>query len=1197
MYLSKLEILGFKSFQQKTVVNFTSGMTAIVGPNGCGKTNIVDAIRWSLGEQKAGTLRSDKMENVIFNGTSARKPMGMAEVSLTIQNDKGILPSEYSEVVITRRIFRSGESEYLLNRNICRLKDITNLFMDTGMGSNAYSVIELKMVESILSSKAEERRTMFEEAAGVNKYKLRRRLTLKKLDEVKADLSRVNDIITEVEKKVASLERQAKRADKHNKLSVTLRELELDLCEREFALSNEQRTELKLQKDESFAKKLELESQINKLDEDIRVQKEQLYGVERELHAQREKISDKTEDIHKTQQTLSVSEERRKSLERNIARFAQEIDELTTQLQNEKENIEDAEFSIDDITNRSEQKTEQKTALRAEVDSRKSGLEEKREKLKEYNEKVIVMNREVSQKENTMHNLLATLKRVNTNIEKQNQSILALTGNIAKTVGYVEELAQEKFDAEEKLNAAESQYAQMQEEKQQLEKELSELKEKELIERAQLNSMRDKMNFLQHVLESLEGFSKGAKALLEDGSWNKSAKNLLANVGNAGEKYRFALEAALQNNLNSIIVETIEDIRSGIRFLEDNEYGKASFYLAADTSKRKISFSERLKLYSDKRAKKKMAQEEGFLGWCDALIETDASWQPLFSKLLSSIAVVQDLQTAFALYEKYGRFTFVTLNGDMIDQSGFIEGGAAPKVDETLFGRRHALEELRNTLPLQDDAIQKLHEQIEELDVKILSFDMKGMAEKSKMLVNDLANLDKQIAQFEFEREKAVAEIEKNRAELQELVSQSNQLDREREQMDLEVKGAKYRLLSLETEQKSFEESFRDLESEYSSFSAQLNVTTVELERLAGEKKNHVNAIERSGQNIIAIEKSLEKKRSDIEVGKEEINILSEVIEEKAEKLNELTFDRDVLNQEEKQINTQFVELRGTINKFEADQAQVRKERERVTNDVHQCEIKLSENQIKTENLLQHVQETYSIKLELKVFEDLAEFDFKTRITEVNEYKQQIKNLGAVNLLAYSEFEEEKQRLDFLHKQRDDLFESEKDLVKTITEINTTAQNLFMETFAKIRENFITIFRSLFNPGDEADLRLEENVDPLEAKIEIIAKPKGKRPTSIELLSGGEKTLTAIALLFSIYLVKPSPFCILDEIDAPLDDANIDRFSKIIKEFSKNTQFIVVTHNKRTMEAAHALYGVTMQEMGVSKLVSVRFNEDMNIVA
>ncbi len=1197
MYLSKLEILGFKSFQQKTIVNFVPGMTSIVGPNGCGKTNIVDAIRWCLGEQKSSTLRSDKMENVIFNGTANRKPMGMAEVSLTIQNDKGILPSDYTELVITRRIFRSGESEYLLNKNICRLKDITNLFMDTGMGSNAYSVIELKMVESILSSKADERRVMFEEAAGVNKYKLRRRLTLKKLDEVMSDLSRVTDITSEVEKKVTSLERQAKRADKYTKLTMTLRELELDLCEREFALFNALKIDLKDRKDVSFSRKLQFESRINKLDDDIRGVKEQLYAVERELQEQRRKISGKTEEIHKNQQELSVSEERGKALERNIARFTQEIGELTGQLQNEREAVEDAKLNIIDLDDRLEGKAAEKTTLQAEVNARKSGLEEKRSKLKEYNERVIAIHREFSKKENAFTNLLSTLKRVNANIEKQNQRIIALTEDIAKTVGYVEELTLKKNEAEHKLSGAESEYQAMQDRKQQYEKELAALKERELEERALINSSRDKINFLKHVLESLEGFSKGAKALLEDTTWNVQEKNLLANIGNAGETYRVALESALKNNLNSIIVETLEDIQNGIRFLETNEFGKASFYLSNDSSTKKLTLLDKLNLFSVNRMKKKLSSEEDFYGWCDELIETADKWKPLFTKLLSSTAVVRDLQTAFVLNEKYGQFTFVTLNGDIIDRSRFIEGGAATKVDETLFGRRHTLKELTTLLPRHETRLDELRKQIEELENTILAVDLKSVADSIKKLVNDLANIEKQISQFEYEREKATSDIDKKRADLQEMVNQSKQIDSEREQLDQDLKEFKNQVLSLENEQRTFEESFRELETEYSGFTTKLNVVTIEIERVTGEKKNNINAAKRSEQNIVSIEKSLEKKRADISDGKEEIAILSEMIEEKSESLSERSIAKGILVEEEKEINSRFIEIRETIHKFETEQQHIRKERERAAGEVHQCEMKLTENEVKTENLVNQVLESYSLKLELKIFEELAEFDFKLRANEVAGYKTQVKNLGPVNLLAYSEYEEEKQRLDFLQKQRDDLVNSEKDLIKTIEEINTTAQTLFMETFAKIRENFIRIFRSLFNAGDEADLKLEEDTDPLEGKIEIIAKPKGKRPTSIELLSGGEKTLTAIALLFSIYLVKPSPFCILDEIDAPLDDANIDRFTKIIQEFSKNTQFIVVTHNKRTMEAADALYGVTMQEEGVSKLVSVRFNEAVNVVA
>ncbi len=375
MYLSKLEILGFKSFAQRTLVNFNQGVTSIVGPNGCGKTNIVDAIRWCLGEQRSGMLRSDKMENVIFNGTSNKKPMGMAEVSLTIQNNKGILPTEYSEVTITRRIFRSGESEYLLNKNVCRLKDITNLFMDTGIGANAYSVIELKMIETILSSKADERRTMFEEAAGVNKYKLRRRLALRKLDEVKADLNRVNDIVAEVEKKVNSLERQAKKADKYNKISSALRELEIDLAERELALFNLQRSNSKNMKEENFQRKIELESELSKIDDELKVRKHELTEIEYKLKSKRTEVAARTERIYNVQNNISVAEERRKSLERNIERYRQELDELHVQLGEAEESIKDSAQETDDLTRKIGLKESEKQSNIETVGKYKAELE------------------------------------------------------------------------------------------------------------------------------------------------------------------------------------------------------------------------------------------------------------------------------------------------------------------------------------------------------------------------------------------------------------------------------------------------------------------------------------------------------------------------------------------------------------------------------------------------------------------------------------------------------------------------------------------------------------------------------------------------------------------------------------------------------------------------------------------------------
>ena len=1196
MYLSKLEILGFKSFAQKTNVQFNQGVTSIVGPNGCGKTNIVDAIRWCLGEQRSSALRSDKMENVIFNGTASKKPMGMAEVSLTIENNKGILPTEYSEVTITRRIFRSGESEYLLNKNICRLKDITNLFMDTGIGANAYSVIELKMVETILSNKAEERRTMFEEAAGVNKYKLRRRLALKKLDEVKTDLNRVNDIVTEVDKKVNSLERQAKKADKYNKISSVLRELEIDLAEREYASFNKQKGEFKTSKETDFQSKLLIESDLARIEDEIREVKEKLNEIESKLKFKHNEIALQTEKIYNSQNIISVSEERQSSLNRNIGRFKQELEELQSQLIENEELIVDGHESVNDIKNKIDVRQSEKKVIEDKVSRQKISLEEKRAALKLHSEMLLEKFKEITAKENEFSNIENSIISRSNSINKLNEKIQSLTGNIAKTVGYIEELNQDKTETEKKLTEAEKFYSNKQKEREELEKKLNSQKEHELEERSFISGLRDKITFIQNLIDNLEGVSKGAKALLENNTWSKGDKTLLAHIGNSSEEYRFAIEASLKNNLNNILVESLEDLKCGIEYLKNNEIGKASFYLTAGQSEKKKNIIQKMQSFLLKKKIKSITKKSGYLGFAKDFIQTEGKWQPFFDKILSKTVLVDSLETAFRFSEQYDSFNYVTLNGDYLDQSGVIEGGSAPRLDDSLFGRKQLLENYKNEFPKREEALYHLHREIEETEIKINNIDLKVLSEKGRLLVNDLANIEKQVSQFEFEKQKAVDEIEKARNEIQEFASEYNHLDNERNKL--------YEILSLHKEEKAaadsesreFDEDLKNSEHEFTLITTEFNKINLELERFSGDLRNSENSVKRAEDSVESIKKTIAKRETDITAAVEESQTISSVLEEKQIELDDLGVTKNQLLREESEIDSEFKAIRGVISEKEAELNVLRKERESVLDRIHHAEIKLNELSLMIKNLLENIKENYSLTLESKEFDDLDTFEFSRRSEEVHSLKQQVRNLGPINLLAYSEYDEEKERLDFLNKQRSDLIDSERDIVKTIEEINTTAQTLFLETFEQIKGHFIRIFRGLFNPGDEADLKLEENSDPLEAKIEIVAKPKGKRPTSIELLSGGEKTLTAIALLFSIYLVKPSPFCILDEIDAPLDDANIDRFCKIIKDFSTDTQFIVVTHNKRTMEAADTLYGVTMQEEGVSKLVSVRFNEDFNLV-
>ncbi|MBI9072202.1 MAG: chromosome segregation protein SMC [Melioribacteraceae bacterium] len=1196
MYLSKLEIQGFKSFANRTVVNFTKGITGIVGPNGCGKTNIVDAIRWSLGEQKSSTLRSDKMEAVIFNGTRNKKPMGMAEVSLTLVNDDGVLPTEYSEVTITRRIFRSGESEYLLNRQICRLKDITNLFMDTGMSSNAYSVIELKMIETILSNKAEERRNMFEEAAGVNKYKLRRRLALRKLDEVKLDLTRVNDIVSEVEKKVRALERQAKKADSYNQINMVLKEKELDYAEREFSFFSNAQTENEIKTKGFSNRKNEIDAEISEIENELIVYRDQISEIEVELIAKRKEISKQTEKLHNVQKNISVAEERNRSHESNLVRFKQELEELQMQLEEAEESILINQDSITELEIDIENKSNEIEGSDEFLEGKNQLVLASKSNLKVQNDLIIERFKDINAKENELDNNTRSLNKITALIEKLNEKIQTVTGKIAKTVGYLEELNSEKDDAQNKLNKAEELLNSKQIEKEQLEQKLSELKDNELEEKSIMINLKNKVEFLQSLITNLEGFSKGSKTLIESNEWSDKEKTLFADVGNAEEKYRIAMEAALKFVINNLLIENIDELKKAISYLNENDLGKASFFLLQKQSEKK-SLLEKITDFSLKRKIKKVEIEKGFLGWAHTFVKTSNKWKPYFEKVLSQTIITENLESALTLNKKYPAFNYATLSGDFVQSQGIIEAGSAPKLDETLFGRKQALENLQKELPKYEVNLGKLRELIEETEDKLSSIDLKAIADEGKIFSNELSNVEKQISQFEFEREKANEDVEKSRTELHEVVSESNTLNSKIEELSVNIEDEKKAREVEEEKLRALETEVKTAEQNYNNAIDEINQKKLELERLRGKKQNTVNAISRLEESKKTIAQSIEKREKDITNTQEEMVAIITILDDNQIEYDDIYEVQQQLTSEEFVINEKMLSLKREASKFEKELNQHRNERQTISDKLHHVDLDNNRIGLKLENLVQSIREDYSVELEIKEFEDNDTFNFEERSKEVSSLKIQLKNLGPINLLAYSEYEEEKERLEFLHSQRNDLIDSEKDLVKTIHEINETAQALFKDTFEQIRENFIKIFRTLFNPGDEADLVIQEGVDPLEAKIEIIAKPKGKRPTGIELLSGGEKTLTATALLFAIYLVKPSPFCILDEVDAPLDDANVSRYTRLISDFSKNTQFIMVTHNKRTMEAAENMYGVTMQEEGVSKLVGVQFNDDLKQIA
>lgn len=1192
MYLSKLEIFGFKSFANKVEIKFTDGLTAIVGPNGCGKTNVVDALRWVLGEQRSSTLRSDKMENVIFNGTRNRKPIGLSEVSLTVHNNKNILPIEYSDVTITRRLYRSGESEYLLNKSICRLKDITNLFMDTGMSSNAYSVIELKMVESILSNKAEDRRVLFEEAAGVNKYKHRRKAALRKLDAVQQDLARVHDIHTEVQKKVNSLERQSKKAEQFTRIYNETKEFELALADREYSKylqsikSNRSDLEL-LQKDKQL-----ITEEVGRLEEEQHKLYIELDNIELKLSAKREEILFQTEAIHKLQEQIITFREKSLNAEANITRFKKEISENEKRIHELQVSISTSEVEIQNFNFKLTEISEKLTSANEKKNELTSYLKIKREAVTLMQGELKKLNDHSSESLNNFEKLNIRTQNNQESIENLNLKITEAEETIDKASRYLSSMMNELFAIQKRVREAEDILTFNQSRKEHLEKNIDRLKQEELEVKGLLNGVKTKIDFIQNLIENLEGISKGTKELLTKTQWNRGTKILAADAGSVEDKYKIAIDTLLKNYLSHILLEKKEDLFEGIQHLKKHHLGQASFYIH---ELKKEGFKGFVDKYFLIRTKNKVQREAGFSCWVIDLIECSAQWRKFFEITIGNICLVDSSQTAKGITSKYSGVDCVTLDGDVFRSAGFVEIGSERTSVDTAFGRQKVLSELHDIFTKESYKLDKVTSQLEDTINESNSIDIKAYNESLNLLRIDESNLEKQVSQIQFEKNKAVEEIEKLNTEILNLKKINDDLENKKAVLSGEVDSLKTQIETADKDFQTESTELSELDEQFTSLVSVENDLKILLTKVQSEQVNKLNLIDLSRSEITSLHSTDERRYDETTQLETEIENLGIALQELQSKKKILEDEKISLNDELKTVTKEYNTVRDLISDHEKGLAKKRKIHEALSNDIHAKELTINECELKSKSLSERILEEYQITLSLKEFEDLETYNFDEAAQTVHLLKNKMRLMGPINSLAFTEFEEEKNRLQFLSEQRNDLIESEKQLHQIIEEINITAQKLFLETFNQIKVNFIDIFRTLFDQGDEADLRLEENADPLEAKIEIIAKPKGKRPTSIDLLSGGEKTLTATALLFAIYLVKPSPFCILDEVDAPLDDANIGRFVRLINRFSENTQFIIVTHNKLTMEAATTLYGVTMEEEGVSKLVSVRFGEELKV--
>jgi len=1183
VYLSKLEIVGFKSFAQKVALTFDNGISAIVGPNGCGKTNIVDAIRWVLGEQRYSALRSERMEDVIFSGSKGRKPLGMAEVSLIIENTKGVLPSEYSQVTVGRRVYRSGESEYLLNKVPCRLKDILELFMDTGMGADAYSVIELKMVETILSDKTDERRRLFEEAAGVTRYKHQRKAAYRKLENVQGDLLRVNDIVAEVQKAVNSLERQARKARQYNQVKERLRSVEIDLMEREYAQLIGRVTPLEEKLSGLARAKEGMDTDLAREDEGLDRHRDRLSDADRRLADAQEALSEHMESVHRVEEKNLVAAERIRALRSNIARLEREKAEFQVRAESQEQRKEELRQKIEDLQkNETEVQTELESR-QAELRDSESRLDEKKEELQSLSDQTIALVQGIAERQTALERGRGRIENLNGRMDRAKEENTAYEEEIARISGTIEELTAEDRKLRRAFAEAEMRFYEEEGKKKAMRERSEELHRRELEKKSELQRVRARADFLKGLMESHEGLSEGVRYLSAVGTWRPGRKVRVADAVHAEREYRTAVEAALGEFATYIVVDTAADAAQGVSLLKADQRGKATF----------VSLDSLPVIHKHEA----VPHFPGVIGWASHVAEYDSVYDPLFALILDRTLIVDTLETALSVARDLSGVRCVTLEGEIVTGLGITRGGSRREDEGGTIGREQQIEELEHQLGVLHDEVNRQARERQEVLEAHDRLDLRPFGETVKAIEKEMTGVEMRIAQLEFEKKRAVDIVTKNSEEVEQLSRELVTLEEEleREQPALEALREKKGDVERKTGAKTHELEL--LEREWNELSAHVQELGIALVKVRGDRQNALSDVTRADEAISSLTASLEKLEEDLATANGEISTSEAEVGDNARVLDQYLDRKHELEEKAAVARNDADQIREEMRQIELHAKELRKSAEECLKSIHDHEMRIADLKAKADHIRARAAEEFEYAVELKSYPDDEFVDFAALRDEIQGLREKGKSLGNINFAAFEEYSAEKERLDFLTGQREDLLEAEKTLLATIEEINTTAQKRFLETFDKIRTNFIETFKSLFDPGDECDLLLEEEVDPLEAGIEIIAKPRGKRPTSIDLLSGGEKTLTATALLFAIYLVKPSPFCILDEVDAPLDDANIDRFTRILNKFSDNTQFIVVTHNKRTMESANALYGVTMEEEGVSKIVTVRFNQAAQVTS
>ena len=1171
MRLKSLEIKGFKSFADKTVVNFDDNVTGIVGPNGCGKSNIVDSIRWVIGEQKISHLRSENLDSLVFNGSKSRSASGLAEVSLTFENTRNLLPTEFTTVTITRKFYKSGESEYRLNDVQCRLKDIQNLFMDTGISTDSYAIIELGMVDDLIKDKENSRRRMLEQAAGISIYKTRKKEAKLKLDATEQDIARIEDLLFEINNQLKTLENQARKAEKYYEVKKEYREVSVELAKAALESFNVTYKDLNTQHDTETDKKIKLEAEIAGDEAALEQDKVVFIEKEKELQALQHAFNEMLQHLRTKENEKNLAAQRLDHLKEREAGLQEFLQKAEGQQQGIEESIAFTGSQLEEEAKKLEGMNEQLTHLRNEMDAKRVVMDEKR----------IALDALRSGYQQVQRNQFEAEKKVviaDTSIQNLSRAVQQIDEDKVQRDNQRKHLADDLHLRERELNIKRTDLEQLQKHQEytkdqilQTQGLLETLRSKLADESRKLDSKKNEHDLLKSLIDSMEGYPDSVKFLHNNYGWNHTAP-ILSDIIYVKEEYRTAVENVLEPYLSYYVVNNLQEGLQAVHLLDEHKKGKANFFLLDKLNESPAEIHD-------------LSSLPGAISALD-VIEIDERYTGLARHLLSNVIIAENEE---ALQNSNG-LVVIEKSGRYVKGKYSLTGGSVGLFEGKKIGRAKNLEKLQEEILSQNAVVELLKEEIQERHNEVIAFNEDLREHTLKNTEIEIQELTNQVFSLHNKLENLHALQNQSQQRQEELHSQIQQTQNSVEASRNDLKWLSEELVVQAARLSEGEEVFKNEEGFYNEANRQYNefnlFVTKQQSKIAALKQE----LDFKNNQLNELRQQIENNTSQLSDTRQQIEQCIEQLEQVEDELFNMMKGKEDEERKLNEADQAYYNFRNELSEKESMLRHKVKDKEQVEHFLAEIKDKLNDVKLQLAGMKERLHVEFRIHLEDILDEArVNEMTVDELQEKTDRMKKRLENLGEVNPTAIEAFTEMKKRYEFILEQKNDLVSAKESLLQTIQEVEATANQKFLETFHLVRDNFQKVFQTLFTEDDQCDLILENPENLAETGIDVIAKPKGKRPSSLTQLSGGERTLTATALLFAIYLIKPAPFCILDEVDAPLDDANVGKFTNMIREFSGNSQFIIVTHNKMTMSAVDVIYGVTMQEPGVSRLVPVDF--------